>query len=384
MARVLPVWFGDLFTQRHSVAHYSRNLARGLWDLGYAVHVGKPPRDMPPFYWRDYYRYPNQIPSDPYLAIVSHASPLGPYPGSSARFLIEFLDSGRLYRQMSVSDYQQLTGLVLLSSTCQAAYASHGIDASVVVPGGVDTTVFDASVPPLDLKHLFAPEKPNVLRWGDAAIDGRKTVLFCGFLNQKKGADMLVRAFGAYWAKHDRDCVLLIKNNPLYHGDNSSESGWLSADKPRVIEENNTVGAPILYVEEDLSDAEYVRLMAAADVIAQPSRMEGFGLIGLEAMAMEKPLLATRHLGFTTYCDDTNSVLIDPDLVEVEGHIALNAEYPSDRGAAALARAFACAADGSLLEGCRRTARHFSWRHSAECFVEQMRSRFDIEIARRV
>lgn len=99
---------------------------------------------------------------------------------------------------------------------------------------------------------------------------------------------------------------------------------------------------------------------------------------------MGKPLLATRHLGFTTYCDDTNSVLIDPDLVEAEGHIALNAEYPADRGAAALARAFTCAADGSLLEGCRRTAQHFSWRHSAQCFVEQMRSRFGIEIERRV
>jgi glycosyltransferase involved in cell wall biosynthesis len=54
------------------------------------------------------------------------------------------------------------------------------------------------------------------------------------------------------------------------------------------------------------------RTMAAADVLVAPSLSEGFGLVALEAMAMERPCVASRTGGLAEIIEDGASGLLVP------------------------------------------------------------------------
>ena len=62
-----------------------------------------------------------------------------------------------------------------------------------------------------------------------------------------------------------------------------------------------------------LSDAEIQAAYGLADVVAQPSLREGFGLCALEALAAGVPLIASRRAPFTEYLDDSCAWLVDPE-----------------------------------------------------------------------
>lgn len=63
-----------------------------------------------------------------------------------------------------------------------------------------------------------------------------------------------------------------------------------------------------------LGEGEVRRWMAAADVIAVPSRSEAFGIVILEAWASGTPVLATRRSGLApALTDGVDSLLVDPD-----------------------------------------------------------------------
>jgi len=63
-----------------------------------------------------------------------------------------------------------------------------------------------------------------------------------------------------------------------------------------------------------LSPAEIEAFYRSADVVAIPSRWEGFGLIAVEAMRAELPVIASRVGGLPEIVDDgVTGVLIPPD-----------------------------------------------------------------------
>jgi glycosyltransferase involved in cell wall biosynthesis len=86
--------------------------------------------------------------------------------------------------------------------------------------------------------------------------------------------------------------------------------------------------------------SEVVRWMAACDVLCQPSLMEPFGQAALEAMAMERSVVATRVGGPPEFVRDAAGVLVDPSdtgalTAALERAAALPAPNPAAREAAA-------------------------------------------------
>jgi glycosyltransferase involved in cell wall biosynthesis len=78
-------------------------------------------------------------------------------------------------------------------------------------------------------------------------------------------------------------------------------------------------GASIRVIDELYSSDEVLSLMDACDAYVSLHRSEGLGLTMAEAMLMGKPVIATRHSGNVDFMDDTNSLLVDCELVPL-GH----------------------------------------------------------------
>lgn len=92
-----------------------------------------------------------------------------------------------------------------------------------------------------------------------------------------------------------------------------------------------------------VSEAEMAALVAASDTVVSLHRAEGFGFVPAEAMALGKPVIATRYSGNLDYMTDANAFLVDAELVPIgpegvpypaEGHWA----QPDVQQAAALMR----------------------------------------------
>jgi glycosyltransferase involved in cell wall biosynthesis len=126
----------------------------------------------------------------------------------------------------------------------------------------------------------------------------------CGVMSPRKGIDVLVRAFRI--AFHPREPVrLLLKSvdpTPLLH-----------AADPRI--------------EMHLGfwrHEQMLTFLQQLDSFVLPSRAEGFGLCGLEAMATGLPLIATNWSGPADYLDPADSFplafhLVDADATESNG-----------------------------------------------------------------
>jgi glycosyltransferase involved in cell wall biosynthesis len=108
--------------------------------------------------------------------------------------------------------------------------------------------------------------------------DGTKLLVAVGRQDRQKGFDVLLEAFALVLAHHP-DTLLLIA------GRAGNQTAILKASLVRLGLERT---AHFLGVRDDVAD-----LLCAADVVAVPSRWEGFSGIVMEAMALEAPLVAS-------------------------------------------------------------------------------------------
>jgi len=102
-------------------------------------------------------------------------------------------------------------------------------------------------------------------------------------------------------------------------------------------------GASIRIVDEVFSPDEVLSLMNACDAYVSLHRSEGLGLTMAEAMLMGKPVIATRYSGNVDFMDDSNSLLVDYELVKLGRDIPpysadLEWAEPSESHAAELMR----------------------------------------------
>lgn len=145
-----------------------------------------------------------------------------------------------------------------------------------VVPYPVDTT-------------LFSPD-------GDEKSTDGPTVLFVGrFTDPRKNVEMLVRAFASVREHHPNAELRLVGDDP-------------TPGLRDTVEEYGLAEA--VTFEAYVPNGELPPHYRSADVFAIPSRQEGLGIVGLEAMACGTPVVATRCGGPEQYVEDGETGLL--------------------------------------------------------------------------
>ena len=140
----------------------------------------------------------------------------------------------------------------------------------------------------VDIGH-FAP--------GPARVRGRggvPSVLAVGSLIWQKGHDVLIRAAGLA----RRDWTVVIAGAGPQHAALARLADLLAPGRVRFLGWHEDVPA----------------LMREATVVCMPSRWESFAYVPVEAMALGRPVVASRVDGVNEYiCHGSNGLLVEPD-----------------------------------------------------------------------
>jgi len=152
-----------------------------------------------------------------------------------------------------------------------------------IVPNGIDTVRFTPGAEPL----------------GELRTPGRKTVLFVGRLEQRKGLPTLLDAYGRL--RQSRDDVRMV-----VVGEGAMRWGY-----ERYVESEEIPDVTFL---GHVDAALLPRCYASADLFCSPAlHGESFGIVLLEAMASGIPVMASSITGFSQVVNhDQDGLLVAP------------------------------------------------------------------------
>lgn len=153
-----------------------------------------------------------------------------------------------------------------------------------IVPNGIDLSVF----------------KPNESL---KRHKGKRTILYLGRLERRKGVKYLIMAYSRLREKYD-NVELLIAGKGV---------------KLKSLEKFvDTYEIPDVKFLGFVSDEEKIKLMNSADLYCSPAIFgESFGIVLLEAMAVRTPLVAGNNPGYASVLKDTGIIsLVNPQSIE--------------------------------------------------------------------
>lgn len=173
-----------------------------------------------------------------------------------------------------------------------------------VIPQGIDVKSYNLDiVEPLDIPDKGKFNFLSVFDW-----------------HWRKGWDILLEAYlREFWGKED--VALILKLYRLATGYKDTAVGeyvqWLHSFIKERLKLNPAEAPKVIFLPQILSSTEMPRLYAACDAFIMTSHGEGWGRPYMEAMAMGLPTIGTRWSGNLEFMNDSNSYLIDCEIVEV-------------------------------------------------------------------
>jgi glycosyltransferase-like protein len=170
-----------------------------------------------------------------------------------------------------------------------------GVEAEVV-PNGVDLERFSRP----------GPVDPAALR---ARIGAEERFLFLtvGGVEPRKGSAELLEAMAALCGEAGPSPVLAVLGGHSFQDHSAYREAALARATARGLE----LGRDVV-VLGTVPDAELVAWYRAADAFVLPSTREGWGLAVLEALAAERPVVASDIEVFRSYLSDGESALLVP------------------------------------------------------------------------
>jgi Glycosyl transferases group 1 len=178
--------------------------------------------------------------------------------------------------------------------------------------GAVAPVPVTALAPPVE-----APSEPVVpLRMG--VPEGFLFLFVFDYLStiQRKNPVGLIEAFKRAFAPGEGPQLLIKTINAPLRPLAEEELLWAAHERPDIH-----------IVDRSLDSHELAGLMAACDCYVSLHRSEGFGLTLAEAMAIGKPVIATRYSGNLDFMNDENSYLVDYEIGRVGAECEI---YPAD------------------------------------------------------
>ena len=201
--------------------------------------------------------------------------------------------AGRLYRltgPLLRRWTRRLAARTAVSETARAVAGPALGGPCAIVPGCIDLSRFSTPAPPPGLPDLPAP-----------SLDGRarRTILFVGRADRRKGLDDLIEAYGQLRARHD-DLRLVVAGAAGRRGD---------ALRARV----DAAGWRDVHFAGPVSASDLPRYYGAAHVFVAPATGgEAFGLVLTEAMAAGAPVVAGDNPGYRAVVRDGRDGLLVP------------------------------------------------------------------------
>lgn len=120
--------------------------------------------------------------------------------------------------------------------------------------------------------------------------DGEKMILTVGGDVTSKGAQEMIKALAKIGNRFKNWKYVCKSTNSDCARDHHKE-------EVRLMEEVGLDPEKVVYVEDDFSHDFMPYLLNAADIYAAPSRLEGFGMIQVEAMACGTPVISIDAMG---------------------------------------------------------------------------------------
>jgi glycosyltransferase involved in cell wall biosynthesis len=266
---------------------------------------------------------------------------------------------------------EHLDLLVVPSSFCVAAAERSGIPPERIL-----------RIPYAYNPSLFAPRpKPA---YGQVGSGGRFTFLCVAMPHLRKGLRELVQAFREEFAPDEP--VQLILKLPYLPSQKRRRRPWELKDVEALLPPGPP-GSPddrkIHIVCRSEPPDKMPLWLAFCDAYVQPSYGEGFGLTILEAKAIGRPTVVTGWGGHMDFCKETNSYLIDYELVP-----AGEVQYDNGSKSAHCARPIVESLRGQMRrvfqnpeearEKARRSLRDvraFTWKSTARQLQEALQTR---------
>jgi len=155
----------------------------------------------------------------------------------------------------------------------------------VVCPQGVDTQIFNGSVPE------------------DKNQNSKYTFINIGKWEIRKGHDILVDIFNSAFEKDDDVELWMVNHNPFLNNDQTKQ--W------STLYQNSKLGDKIRFFPRLPTQEVLSKVMSYADCGIFPSRAEGWNNEAIEMMAMNKPIIITNYSAHTQFCNADNSYLIN-------------------------------------------------------------------------
>jgi alpha-maltose-1-phosphate synthase len=205
----------------------------------------------------------------------------------------------------------------------------------------------------IDLRQYRPTPDPSVLR--ESGIDAEMPyVLFVGRITRQKGIIHLVNAIRHF---HARSQVVLCAGAP--------DTPEIAREMTEAVDRARAQSShPIVWIREMLPKEKIITLYTHAAVFVCPSVYEPFGIINLEAMACETPVVASAVGGIPEVVDHgATGLLVAP---EVSGPTEVEPRHP-EQFSRDLANAVNCLLDdpdlrATMARAARaRVEQQFSW-----------------------
>jgi len=165
-----------------------------------------------------------------------------------------------------------------------------------VLYNGVDTGIFDYSL------NTGKADIRNKL-----GMESEKTIIhFSGRIIKEKGVAELAEAFNNFCINNPKKSDKYVLN--MIGFSDNTETAY--EKYVRDIADSN----PHIKIVARINSKEMAKYYAAADMVVIPSMFEEpFGMVAIEAMAMGKPVIATRAGGMPELLDDSFATMISRD-----------------------------------------------------------------------
>jgi glycosyltransferase involved in cell wall biosynthesis len=135
-----------------------------------------------------------------------------------------------------------------------------------------------------------------------------KVIIFVGRMLKSKGIDTALEGLGPILKQEKLHLVFVGSEDQLVEGFYDDEADLLLNMREYIVQSDLQEQVHFLGQRADVS-----QLLAASNVLVHPARIEGFGLVLVEAMAVGLPIVATNIGGIPEVLADTDNILVPPD-----------------------------------------------------------------------